>query len=79
MAIIITREEIKEQYAEWGIYFIDDIEESMDRELTDEECRKILMHCLGYAPSGRELAEEALGMKLPRRRGLQQQKYYKTC
>lgn len=70
VTITITREEIKEQYAEWGIYFIDDIEESMDRELTDEECRKILMHCLGYAPSGRELAEEALGMKLPRRRGL---------
>ena len=70
MAITITREEIKEQYAEWGIYFIDDIEETMGRELTDEECKKILMHCLGYAPSGRELAEEALGMKLPRRRGL---------
>ena len=70
MAITITREEIIEQYAEWGIDFIDEIEEKIRRELTDEECRKILMHCLGYAPSGRELAEEALGMKLPRRRGL---------
>ena len=46
------------------------IEEAIGRELTDEECRKILMHCLGYAPSGRELAEEALNLQLPRRRGL---------
>ena len=70
MAITITREEIKEQYADWKIYFVDDIEEAIGRELTDEECRKILMHCLGYAPSGRELAEEALNFQLPRRRGL---------
>ena len=70
MAITITWVEIKEQYADWKIYFVDDIEEAIGRELTDEECRKILMHCLGYAPSGRELAEEALNLQLPRRRGL---------
>lgn len=70
MAFTITREEIKEQYNDWGLYFIEDIEESIDRELTDEECRKILMYCLGYAPSGRELVEEALDLQLPRRKML---------
>lgn len=68
MAITITREEIIEQYNNWGISFIEEIEDHLGRELGDDECKKVLMFCLGYVPSARELAEEALGMTAPKQK-----------
>lgn len=67
MAITITREEIIEQYAEWGIDFIDEIEEKIRRELTDEECKKILLFCLGYVPNKYELTENCLNLDISSR------------
>ncbi len=46
--IDICKEDMIRTLHSWGCYFIEEIEEELGRELDSDDCRRILLYCLGY-------------------------------
>lgn len=46
--VIISKDEIKNTIAKWGITFFNDIEDKLGKELPSDVYKKALLYCLGY-------------------------------
>lgn len=55
MKIEITREDMVNQFKGWGLNIIEELEEKKGGKLTAEECKKILLYCLGFVGYKEEL------------------------
>jgi hypothetical protein len=47
--ITISKDEIRRLLKGWGFNKIEDLENALERELTDDEFKELIFHSMGYA------------------------------
>lgn len=57
--ITISKEEIREQLKDWGVHQFKQLEEALERELTDEEFKEMILYLIGYADYSKSVTTEA--------------------